>query len=89
MPVGRVCSGTEVDDGRICDPYRRHHPGECSTPKINLGETAPMEEATRTLASVELSSKEVASTRKPTRELDMPMAADTKLVGAPHPFSTI
>ena len=42
-----------------------------------------MEEPTGKLASAELSSKEVAPTRKPTRELAMPMAADAKLVGAP------
>ena len=53
--------------------------------KSSIGETAPMEEPTRTLASVELSSKEVAPTRNPTRELATPMAMDTELAGGPHP----
>ena len=44
---------------------------------------APMGEPTGMLASAELFSKEVAPTREPTRELVMPMAADTEPVGAP------
>ena len=57
--------------------------------KSTMGKTAPMEEPTRMLASVELSSKEVAPTRKPTRELAVLMAMDTKPAGGSHPSSTM
>ena len=85
MLFGKVCSGTEVDDGGICGPYQKCHPKRCSTPKISHRETAPMEEPTRTLFSVELSSKEIAPTGKCIRELAVLMAADTELAGGPTP----
>ena len=43
--------------------------------KINHGGNSPTEE---------LSSKEVAPTKKPMRELAMLMAMDTELAGGPH-----
>ena len=51
--------------------------------KSTMGETAPMENPTGMLVSVELSSREIAPTMKPIRELDMPMTMDTTPVRGP------
>ena len=56
--------------------------------KSVMGKTALTEEPTGMLISV-LSSRGIAPTGKPIRELDMPMAADTTLLGGPYSSSTM